>query len=176
MTQLLNSPGIAVPFVPGQGGAGAVVPGVTAQVKMGRHFARPDDFTQDEATAKRTCAIESAGGKFLEVPGLLSVEAVRAGITLVPLSEVRFYPLGPNGPYESVNEQLISLEKLSDGSQVLMRSELSNDGNWPVGKVYITGEWEWEVESHIANSDAAAGDAHSPVTGGARSRGNRNGG
>ena len=94
----------------------------------------------------------------LPVPGLMRLEAVRMGNTLLPLSEKRRYPTEPSlKNHETVDEPIILLsEGCTEGGAgaVLERSVLSNTGLWQAGTFYVAGDWSEVTQS--VNEPAAA--------------------
>lgn len=110
-------------------------------------FAPLEDLTKQEFTDARTRSFVANGTPYLPVVGLRTLEAIRIGVMPLPLTEERHYPLNGQLQCAPVVEPLVSAQKRSDGTQVLIRAKISNDGIWPKGqRIYVTGEWENEGE------------------------------
>lgn len=106
-------------------------------------FHKIQGLTAREAQAANTRVFTGDGSPYLRVPGLLAVEAVRVGNQDIPLFEEREYPKDAQQKrFETKQEPLIALDHADDGTPILLRSILSNDGMWQKGQpVYVTGEW-----------------------------------
>jgi hypothetical protein len=86
------------------------------------------------------------GTPFLEVPGLVTVKAVRIGDVEIPLIETRKHPTDSTlTNFVEVEEKIIDLQTNPDGVKTLLRSILSNNGIWQAGaSIFVTGDWEGE--------------------------------
>jgi hypothetical protein len=96
-----------------------------------------------EQLAANTREFIGDGTPYLKVPGCVKVESVRVGQQVIPLAEIRNYPTDATlQRFDQVTEPMIALEQGNDGTPVLMRSQLSNDGIWQKDKpVYVTAQW-----------------------------------
>src|SRR5205085_2256456 len=102
-------------------------------------------LTEAEKVSANTREFEGSGTPYLKVPGLVSLSAVRVGQAEVPLAHEITYPVSAGDPPQMKTEtlDLVRLETLADGTPVLLRNIVSNDGMWQTGvKVYVTGQWQ----------------------------------
>jgi hypothetical protein len=106
-------------------------------------------LTQQERETHNTKVFDGNGTPFLKVPGLVRVEAVRVNAMDLPLQRVVEYrtDAAEGSAAERMTLPLVVVDRDEDGTPVLLRSMLSNDGIWQDGaKVYVTGEWDGGAE------------------------------
>lgn len=84
------------------------------------------------------------GTPFLRVPGLKKVLGVRIGQMSLPLETTIKYPVDPqHTDMKTEKVALVQRDVLPDGTPVLLRNQMSNDGMWQQGQpIYVTGDWE----------------------------------
>jgi hypothetical protein len=103
-------------------------------------------LSQQQAEQANTRSFTGDGSPYLKIEGsrLVNLERVRVGTLEVPLSEERIYPRDASmSNFQNEPEALVQVVDQPDGSQVLMRSILSNDGIWQKNvPVFLTGDWE----------------------------------
>ena len=90
------------------------------------------------------------GTPHLRVPGLVGdPTAVRVDMIDLPLRLKMSFPDNHlNGQTVHSDMQILRMETDSDGTPVLLRSMISNDGVWQKGhKVFVWGEWENAAEA-----------------------------
>lgn len=111
-----------------------------------------------QETDANTRMFTGDGTPFLRLPDLKTVEVVRLGSTVLPFTERRRYPLDADGNHhQEVTHELLTIEVDEDGTPVLLRSKLSNDGIWQKGAtIAVTGEWGAEAETGAAPVDPKA--------------------
>ncbi len=103
----------------------------------------------------RTRAFVGDGTDMLRLPYCTRVDAVRIGTMPLPETEVRKYPIDAAGRLQEVVEPLWKVDVLPDGTPVLLRAIISNDGIWQKdANIYITGEWDTKAEDK-AKAEAA---------------------
>lgn len=117
---------------------------------------------KEAANTRQFTVTEDKGSPYLPVPGLKKVTAVRVGSTPVPLTQTLTYPVnGANPPrFETEEADMIALTRREDGTPILLRSQLSNDGIWqPNVPIFISGEWEDDKKSKTAEEKKAEAEA-----------------
>jgi len=99
----------------------------------------------------KTRVFKGTGKATLAVLGLLVLERVRIGRQVIPQYQEMEFP--DNRRYEQNNRTELPLVMLTDdedGTRVLVRSTLSNDGVWQEGAdIYVTGEWDSPLEPPV---------------------------
>lgn len=112
------------------------------------HFHPIAGVPTEERMAKNIRQFVGDGTPLLKVPGLKEVTSVRVGSADIPLSIEERVPTDPDAKlHQTVEVALIKLDKLEDGTPVLMRSVKSNNGMWQNGvAVYVGGKWSGDKE------------------------------
>lgn len=106
-------------------------------------------FHPDPAVAERrddpinARVFKGDGTPYLRVPGLVALEKVVIGNMTIPFSEARAYPIDVSlQRHQTVQEPLIHVTRDNDGTPVIMRSLVSNDGLWQKdANVTVIGCW-----------------------------------
>lgn len=133
-------------------------------------FASVSSFGKEIANNKSTRYFKGEGTPYIALPGLLSgynadgtprqVREVRVDGMLLPPTEKRSFPLnaggthpqfaatpGPDG-YREVDQPLWMLDVADNGTVVMIRNEISNDGIWQKDSVIaVTADW---VEDEVS--------------------------
>jgi len=104
------------------------------------------DIAHKVAVNANTRRFQGEGTLYLKVPGLRSLESVSCdGHTWPAKREVR-YPVDLSDRRETMVLDMVHLTHLPDGTPVLLRSIVSNDGFWQAFANFdITGEWDEDV-------------------------------
>jgi hypothetical protein len=112
--------------------------------KANRGFVQIADVFQHEVIRENTRTFVGEGTLFLKVPGLKSLEAVYMGREQLHRTDVRRYPIDPNHTqFENDELPLVQFTHLPDGTPVLLRSVISNDGIFQSGFMFsVQGEWD----------------------------------
>jgi hypothetical protein len=115
--------------------------------KQNRGFVQIADLFQQEQIRENTRTFMGEGTLFLKVPGLKKLEAVYMGNQQLHRTEVRRYPIDPNHTqFENDELPLIQFTHLPDGTPVLLRSVVTNDGVWQSQAFFsVQGEWDETV-------------------------------
>lgn len=104
------------------------------------------DLAAGIGTGENTRRFMGEGTMFLKVPGLKKLEAVHIAGRPMPQSETISYPVDLGMRQESIEVPLVHLTHLPDGTPVLLRNIISNQGHWQMGmEVAVTGEWDERV-------------------------------
>lgn len=120
---------------------------VPAPANQNRGFVQVNDLFQQESIRENTRTFVGEGSLFLKVPGLKKLEAVFMGNENLHRTDVRRYPIDPNHTqFENDELPLIQFTRLPDGTPVLLRSVVTNDGIFQSG-VYFSVQGEWEAGS-----------------------------
>lgn len=104
----------------------------------------PAGLSQQEKVDNNTRLFLGEGSPFLRVPGLVALQSVRIGAMHLPLYEAREYPTDRTmRRVETVQEQVVAVNRADDDTPILMRGVISNDGIWQAGApIYVSGVWE----------------------------------
>jgi len=103
-----------------------------------------EGLNHQEMIAANVRTFEGDGTPYLFCPGLLEVSSVRCGSTSIPLSHIVELPLDVDGKrIASIPVPLVDLQFTESGDAVLLRSNLSNHGEWQPGVfVHVGGVWD----------------------------------
>lgn len=119
-------------------------------------FPKPPTSTGDKADGLRT--FEGDGTRFLAVPGLKTLHGLFVGGVPLPLAIEESYPdnATDNLPNQTVHEiPLVAIDRMDDGTPVIVRSIKSNDGTWQRGvKVQVDGDWEDDKQPDAGKGNA----------------------
>jgi len=118
-----------------------------APTKQNRGFVQIADVFQQEIIRENSRTFVGEGNLFLKVPGLKKLDAVHMGQHQLYRTEVRKYPIDPNHTqFETDELPLVQFTHLPDGTPVLLRSVITNDGVWQAFQPFVvTGEWDETV-------------------------------
>lgn len=101
------------------------------------------DLAQREAVGANTRRFMGEGTLFLKVPGLKTLHAVAQGGVAFPEKRLVRYPVDLSNRLEEVELDLFHHTHLPDGTPILMRSLVSNDGYFQSQVPWdVTGEWD----------------------------------
>jgi hypothetical protein len=105
------------------------------------------ELEQNASRFANTRRFVGDGNPFLAVPGLRRLESVRCGGVEIPLTETRSWPTDLSlRNFETETLTLIHLTHLPDGTPILLRNQVSNDGVWQAHANFdIAGEWDPDV-------------------------------
>ena len=104
---------------------------------------------------QNTRAFVGDGSEILAIPHCIGVSSIRIGMMPLPEYEDREYVVDASGRKTTVREPLWKVEALPDGTPIVLRGLISNDGIWQAGaNIYVTGEWDTKAEEK-AKADAA---------------------
>ena len=105
----------------------------------------------DKFNDGRTRAFIAKGAKVLPVPGLRKLERVYVGTTFLPLFAKRTFQVAKKGKAPVGKEsdvQMVMLRNVAPYGACLLRAIYSNNGVWQDGvTIYVTGDWDEDVES-----------------------------
>jgi hypothetical protein len=104
-----------------------------------------------EIRRENTHEFKGDGTPYLRVPGCLKVDEVRVGNELLPPSIEQEYPTDMTlRRLTAMQLPGYYLTKAADGTPVLLRAVISNDGIWQDGvSVWVTGEWASSDEATL---------------------------
>lgn len=100
-------------------------------------------LTQAEEESGATRTFYGDGGPYLLVPGLISLATVRMGSVTFPEHRIDQVIVDQNENRAWLRLPMIALDRGPDGTPVLRRSMVSNDGNWQKDEAFlVSGEWD----------------------------------
>ena len=109
-------------------------------------FHTMDTHLSDPETRKRVRTFEGTGTYLLPVPGAREVTAVWVRGTAQPKEVVNLLPMDPDGKILKEHRHPgFKLDKLPDGTPVLLRSKQLNDGIWQETAIEVEGDWDDQV-------------------------------
>lgn len=107
-------------------------------------FPSIEGMEQRDEQAENTREFKGDGTRYLKVPGCKRVEGVRVGPAQMPATIAVEYPVDMSmRRLERKELPCWHLAHAADGTPILLRASMSNDGIWQDGvSIWVTGAWE----------------------------------